>query len=334
VSLRRTAGQGRAMGRTSGLRRTAGLTGAGIAACASLAALSWPASAAVSRPSVASRPAATTPDDFIGGTDSSNVTLGGSAPYQLPAIGGSYGGYIGMLGNWAGWQGCNGALVYSGANASAAQTNFGTYHTGIGVGTYWFMGGPGVDPHFNGRDAEAAAWGADQAAAALADMNKLNPRPNYPVVFMDVELPGNAPAYTPASDNGWTSVYTSACSGQVRRHGINPQVDRAEFNGFADYLTAHSSYKAGVYSAPSIWSKIFGKYGGLSNTYEWTYKGDTSSLSSRPDGWCLAGTSNCAQFFGGMSDTSKYALMWQWSGGGGTDNGYGDFDQIDTSRTP
>ena len=27
----------------------------------------------------------------------------------------------------------------------------------------------------------------------------------------------------------------------------------------------------------------------------------------------------------------KYAVMWQWSGGGGTYNGYGDFDQIDTN---
>jgi len=26
--------------------------------------------------------------------------------------------------------------------------------------------------------------------------------------------------------------------------------------------------------------------------------------------------------------------MWQWSGGGGSSNGYGDFDQINVSRTP
>jgi hypothetical protein len=26
--------------------------------------------------------------------------------------------------------------------------------------------------------------------------------------------------------------------------------------------------------------------------------------------------------------------MWQWSGGGGSDNGVGDFDQIDANRTP
>jgi hypothetical protein len=72
----------------------------------------------------------------------------------------------------------------------------------------------------------------------------------------------------------------------------------------------------------------------IPNTYEWTYTGDTSSLSHTPDGWCLKDTSTCAQFFGGQNQSSRYALMWQWSGGGGTFNGYGDFDQIDANRTP
>ena len=40
----------------------------------------------------------------------------------------------------------------------------------------------------------------------------------------------------------------------------------------------------------------------------------------------------CAQFFGGQTSKSKYALMWQWSGGGGVRNGVGDFDQIDVAR--
>ena len=41
---------------------------------------------------------------------------------------------------------------------------------------------------------------------------------------------------------------------------------------------------------------------------------------------------HCAVWFGGQTSGSKYALMWQWSGGGGYLNGYGDFDQIDISR--
>jgi hypothetical protein len=33
-----------------------------------------------------------------------------------------------------------------------------------------------------------------------------------------------------------------------------------------------------------------------------------------------------------LARSSKYALMWQWSGGGGVTNGHGDFDQIDVAR--
>jgi hypothetical protein len=193
-----------------------------------------------------------------------------------------------------------------------------------------------VDPHYNATRTEAYAWGEAQAKRAIADLNGASYKITYPVVFMDVEIPGDAPSYTPAPDNGWNTVYTSACSGKVRSQGIPAQVDRADFNGFAAYLTAHSSYKAGVYSSPGIWTSIFGtgKPSQISNTYEWTYTGDTSSLSHHPAHWCLRGTSTCAQFFGGITGASKYALMWQWSGGGGTYNGVGDFDQIDGNRTP
>jgi hypothetical protein len=328
-------------------RRAASMAGSGVAVCAALtaAAVCGPAEAATSHPAPttsAARPAtrhaarrdATSAARFTGGTDSTGVGVAGTGPYQTLGTGGSDGGYIGMAGNWANWQGCGGGLVFSSSDASAAETNHTTYHTGIGVGTYWFMGGPGVDPHFDGRDAEAAAWGARQAAAALADVQSLNPHPDYPVLFMDVELPGSAPAFTPAPDNGWTSVYTSPCSGVVRHHGINPQVDRAEFNGFAGYLSAHSGFAAGVYSAPRSWHRIFGRYDTLRRTYEWTYQGESSNLGHVPDGWCLPAGGPCARFFGGMRATSKYAVMWQWSGGGGTSNGYGDFDQIDVARTP
>ena len=35
-----------------------------------------------------------------------------------------------------------------------------------------------------------------------------------------------------------------------------------------------------------------------------------------------------------MTRSSPYALMWQWSGGGGVRNAIGDFDQIDASGLP
>jgi hypothetical protein len=310
-----------------------------LATCAGLgttlaAGSAGAASAHAAAPAV--KVSAAAPTGFWNGTDSNYIAVPGPAPYREPAIGGPYGGYIGMIGNWAAWQHCGKIVVDSATDSNDARTNLVTYHDGIGVGIYWFMAGPGVDPHYNGTTTEATAWGAAQAARVISDIGTMNPKPNYPVVWMDVELPGNAPSYTPAPDNGWNAVYTSACSGKVRAHSVAASIDRADFNGFANYLTAHSSYKAGVYSAPSIWGSIFGSGSDatISNTYEWTYNADTSSLSHHPNSWCLQGTSTCAQFFGGLTSASKYALMWQWSGGGGTYNGYGDFDQIDATRTP
>ena len=276
------------------------------------------------------------PAGFWYGTDSSYMPIPGPAPYKEPVIGGNYGGYVGMIGNWAGWKHCGGKVVWSKTDSHDAHVNFARHSSGIGVAGYWFMAGPGVDPHYNATTREARAWGAAQAARVLQDLPTLSTKLDYPVIFMDVEIPGNAPTYTPAPDNGWNTVYTSACSGRVRSHHIPAQVDRAEFNGFANYLTNHSAYKAGVYSAPGIWRSIFGTGSAASipNTYEWTYTANSRSLSHHPSGWCLSGTTTCAHFFGGQTSRSKYALMWQWSGGGGSYNGHGDFDQIDANRTP
>ena len=107
------------------------------------------------------------PVGFWYGTDSFPVTVSGSAPYAEPQIGGKYGGYIGMAGNWGTWQHCGDRLAWSTANSADANTDFRTYHLGIGTGVYWFMGGPGVDPHYNGTTAEAYAYGQQQAARAL-----------------------------------------------------------------------------------------------------------------------------------------------------------------------
>ena len=273
------------------------------------------------------------PPGFWWGTDSATVPVPGPAPYSMPHLGGAYGGYIGMTGNWANLAGCHKIVVWSATNSAQANTNYLTYHKGIGTGVYWFMGGPGVDPHYTGTTAEASAWGQQQAARTLYDISHVHV--TYPVVFMDVEIPGNAPNYTPAPDNGWNTVYTSACSGRVKQYHIPASVDRAVFNGFANYITAHSHYKVGVYSAPSVWTSIFGTGAAslIPNTYEWTYEPETACLSNAPYGWCLNhGAGSCAQFFGGQTRASAHAVMWQWSGGGGVRNGFGDFDQIDSTR--
>jgi hypothetical protein len=268
------------------------------------------------------------PPGFWYGTDSWPVPVTGSAPYSEPSIGGAYGGYIGMTGSWSYWLGCPGGfLAWSSTNSAQADTNYTKYGKGIGTAVYWFMGGPGVDPGYNGSAAEASAWGARQAARALADAS--GEHVTYPVLFMDIEIPGVAPA----SDNGWNSVYTSACSGVVKHSGIPAAVDRADFNGFWGYVKAHSKYAPGVYSSAGIWTSIFGTGSAASipHTDEWTYEQETANLSAAPVGWCLK-SGGCAQFFGGVTSGSSNALMWQWSGGGGVRNALGDFDQIDGSR--
>ncbi len=273
------------------------------------------------------------PAGFWYGTDSPYMQVTGSGPYKEPVIGGNYGGYMGMAGSWEWWLGCHGAFLnWSKINSAQADVNLTKYKKGVGTGAYWFMGGPGVDPHYNGTASEAQAWGARQAARALADIRGLpaSQRVLYRVVWMDIELPG----ISPAPDNGWDSVYTSPCSGVVKSHSISPSVDRADFNGFWGYVKAHSSFVPGVYSAPGNWRTIFGTGSAstITGTDEWTYEPETASLGNAPSGWCLRG-GGCAEFFGGVGRASKHALMWQWSGGGGVRNGYGDFDQIN-GRNP
>jgi len=306
-----------------------------LAACLALvltsggtAAATVAAGAGVAVTAAEQLPAGDGPPGFWWGSDSWPIPVTGSAPYSMPRLGGAYGGYIGMTGNWAYWLGCKGGFIaFSSANAAQAHTNYVTYHRGVGVGAYWFMGGPGVDPRWNGTTAEASAWGARQAARALSDI--ANGTFDYKVVWMDVELPGIAPA----PDNGWNSVYTSPCSGVKKQSSVPAATDRADFNGFANYIAAHSSYKVGVYSSPGVWASIFGTGSAASipNTYEWTYEPETTNFGNAPYGWCLK-SGGCAKFFGGQTSSSPYALMWQWSGGGGVSNGVGDFDQIDSSR--
>jgi hypothetical protein len=270
-----------------------------------------------------------TPANFWYGTDSWPMNVASSHPYHEPVIGGNYGGYMGEIGGWNWWLDCPGDfLAWSKTNSAQANTNFSSYHKGVGTGGYWFMGGPGVDPRYNGTAKEAQAWGARQAARTLSDLKGLpaSQRISYPVLWADIEFP----EISPAPDNGWDSVYTSPCSGRVRQSYVPVAVDRAEFDGYWQYINGHSSYVTGVYSSPQVWSRIFGagSASAIPHTDEWTYEPETSNLHQAPSGWCLRG-GGCAGFFGGVTRSSPHALMWQFSGGGGVRNGYGDFDQID-----
>src|SRR6201996_6461019 len=217
------------------------------AAAAAVASLAVPAAAATTAAS--SVPAAWKPlasrviaadnrPRFAYGTDSAFPTVTGSAPYTEPVLGGSYDGYMGQAGSWARWVGCTTGnfVAWAPTNAAQANANYFNYHIGVGTGVYWSMGGPGVDPHWNGTTTEAYNWGEGQAAQTLAAIK--HRQITYPVIWADIETPEIAPA----PDNGWNNVYTSLCSGKVKQSGIPAQVDRAEFNGFAAYITAHSSF--------------------------------------------------------------------------------------------
>jgi hypothetical protein len=294
------------------------------------------ASASSASGTAASATAAANPAGFIYGSDSWPVPITRSSPtaaWPMTHLSGNYGGYIGMAGNWARFLSCSTGnfLAYAPTNGAQANDNFIHRHIGIGTGVYWYLGGPGVDPHWNNTTSAAYNWGVRQASLTLAAMAKIHV--TYPVVWADIEQPG----IKPAPDNGWNNAYTSPCSGVVKQQHIAAAIDRAEFDGFARYITTHSTYKVGVYSEPGIWTSIFGTgtAAQIPNTYEWTYEPETANLGARPSGWCLSGgTGACARFFGGVTSASPYALMWQWSGGGGVRNPYGDYDQIDVARTP
>ena len=264
------------------------------------------------------------------GTDSSAPTACGRGPYTEPA--GScangtirpYGEYMGMMGSWLNWQGCSrSGLAWNQANYNMANDNFVKYHTGLGAAGYWFAAGPGRDPNYNGTYAEAMAWGAAQAKQAIARLN--GKFFSFRYIFFDIENNGTAP-----DGNGWNTVWNGPCGGRIKASYIAPAVDYATFSGFRNYIDAHSPYLAGVYSAGGrsygSWTGIFGG-GVIKHTAEWTFTSEQSELNF-PHGFSASNAS--AQWFANAPAACQ--LMWQWSGGNGVLNGYGDFDQVNTAN--
>jgi hypothetical protein len=262
---------------------------------------------------------------FYYGTDSSAPVACGHGPYTEPAgdcsagTHGVYGEYIGELGSWLNWRGCtDSGLNWVQANYDMATSNLIRYHTGLGAAAYWFAAGPGRDPHYNGTTTEAMIWGQRQAVRFLADSAGVFLSFRY--VFMDIENNGFAP-----DGNGWNTVWDSPCGNGIRAGFIPPAVDYATYQGFANYIDSHSPYRAGVYSAGGpgygSWNGIFSPVL-LSHAAEWTFTNEQTQLTF-PRGFSDSGAS--ADWFGG--EPAACQLLWQWSGGNGDLNGYGDFDQ-------
>ena len=222
------------------------------------------------------------------------------------------------------WQGCTTAgLAWEQANYNMATDNVVKFSTGLGAAAYWFAAGPGRDPHYNGSTAEAATWGREQAQQALSDLGgKVF---DFRYIFMDIENNG-----VPPDEDGWNTVWNGPCGNTVKADYIPANIDFATWAGFAGYITNHSSYLAGVYSAGGnsygSWSGIFGNEK-LSETAEWTFTNEQAQLDF-PSGF--SGSHASPQWF--SSEPGACDLLWQWSGGNGVLNGYGDFDQAEAAN--
>ena len=263
---------------------------------------------------------------FWVGTDSAAPEACGSGdgPYTEPSgsCGKStsvpYGEYIGEVGTFTNWKGCTtSGVAWDQANYNMATDNVVKYGTGLGAAAYWFAAGPGRDPHYNGSTAEAGIWGQQQAQAALSALNgKVF---DFRYIFMDIENNG-----APPDQDGWNTVWNGVCGNHVRAEYVSEKVDFATWVGFADYIDSHSPYLAAVYSAGGQgyggWTGIFGNER-LSNTAQWTFDNEQAQLNF-PSGF--SGSHAHALWF--SNEPAACDLVWQWSGGDGVLNGYGDYD--------
>jgi hypothetical protein len=278
------------------------------------------------------------PSGFWWGSDSNGPAPSGSvstcasssAPYLEPNVTrsgcGHYGGYFGEVGGYWSVLGCGGSNAWNVTGAGDAYTNFTSYTDGIGTSAYYFGGGPGMDPNYNGTTSEAYAWGKRQAekAKSLAGTHSYF---DSGILVLDVE--DDYPSGVPT---GWNEVLVSGSCSSVRFTGISPSVDRATFNGFWDDIWNNSAYWIAAYSSPGEWSGIFGtgSDSSLTGTMQWTADWGQNCINPGPYGWTQGSgscSSNSASFFGGISSSSSCAFAWQWASRNG-----GDYDQIDANR--
>ena len=267
-----------------------------------------------------------TPEGFWWGSDSNYPTATGTkAPFLEPYnSSGSYGGYFAEVDTYFDQKGCGSGRAVNSTNVADANANSNYDRTygvpeSLGTALYYYGGGPGVDPNYNGTTTEAYAWGQLQATKAYQRYEQNGPSVWTPLMLMDIDV---------IYGDGWNDV-KKHCSDQDVETSIPYAVDRATFNGFWDYIYNSTPFYPGVYSSPSIWDHTFGtgSYGTISNTFEWTNESETGSYVG-PSAWCSGST--CASWYG--STTKKMAWQWSTPSQQQYDNppeNYGDFDQID-----
>jgi hypothetical protein len=212
---------------------------------------------------------------------------------------------------------------------TAAHDNFVHFQEGLGAAPLYWMGGPGVDPTKPTTQALGNAWGLGQAKDVLAVMKSQKFTPDDPIIWMDIE-----------TQQGWDYFYPKG-SEDCNPPNENPAPNITEntwvFDGFFNYIMNDTNYFPGVYcgnvSTNAEWKNWFGN---MSLSYDFIWMADdqytgSPSPANRPTNWCMLSPNQsfCADPFGG-----QYAneVMWQWSNS--LNNGYADFDQINTSTVP
>jgi hypothetical protein len=247
---------------------------------------------------------------------------------EPPFNNGTYGAYFGQLGYWQKWQGCSNSDsggVANHANLDAAADHNYSAGAGEGFNGYWTAAGPGRKPSTD----TPQQWGAAQAARAVADATNVGQK--GPFVFFDVEA--NAGPNT--IGNGWHNNYQSLCDSTVVGSVSTTQSDNV-FNGWYDYFS-NSVFEPAVYSAGGnqggsyTWPAVFGSKT-LSNTNEWTFIDESTYPKLQSSDFPTAfktPNGTAADFF--ASAPTYCDNVWQWTGGDGTSNNYGDFDQVDTN---
>lgn len=190
-----------------------------------------------------------------------------------------------------------------------------------GVHWYYFGGGAGADPAYNGTSSEAISWGYSQAAAAFTAINNLygaghgSATTHRNMVFFDVE-----------SDPSWQVQVN--CNKVTIGPAVSSSLDIDVVYGFYDWmlLAQHNGYnlQPGVYSSPGWWNPIMSPYQSIPTFYAWTSETDSGAVSPSPVGWTQGSYS--ASWFGSVQ--SNYQLGWQF------DSGSNDYDQFDAGNFP
>lgn len=278
------------------------------------------------------------PTGFYWGTDGSGPAPGktvsqcrsSSQPWLEPNIMrsgcGRYGGYIGKIGDFQVLRGCSNATNWNSSAAADAEANFKNYSSGMSAQLYWFGGGPGADPHFNGTTTEAQTWGQTQAEKAANYAASYGGSNN--VIWLDVED-------GPHSYSGWNETLTGCANLGSSSACCSAELDSDTLHSFINYIFDDTTYWVGVYSSIGEWGNIFGSssYGNLTNVMEWAADwGSGLCANPGPYGWTQGTGSGCSRknspsFFGSMSSSSQCAVAWQWYGSLAAD-----YDQLDVPR--